>query len=358
MKKISSIILLLAAALLIWGAGARQGSLLEKRAEYHLDSNKPLENAPPLMAFTTVALGGFGGLLADALWLRVSYLQDEGKFMEIVQLADWITKLEPRCAEIWSFHAWNMAYNVSVAMPDAEDRWRWVSNGIKLLRDEGMLYNPADASLYQDLGWMFQNKIGRATDEANQYYKFKWAEEMTLLFGGEKPDYGKIESDAALKKAFMETYKLIPGVMKEMESAYGPLDWRLPQAHAIYWAYRGRQLCQKKYMIQYDRMIYQAMADAFPRGRLVSGGSAETLAEEPNFDLLEYTIRTFDQALRKYPIESVKSAYESFLRHSVLLLHDYQREKEARNLFDLLCRKFPSQTTLNGYDAFIAARGR
>ena len=29
-----------------------------------------LENAPPMLAFTTVALGGFRGLIANALWVR------------------------------------------------------------------------------------------------------------------------------------------------------------------------------------------------------------------------------------------------------------------------------------------------
>src|SRR5690606_13788077 len=55
----------------------------------------PLENAPPVLAFTTKALGGFRGLIANALWIRASELQEEGKYFEMVQLADWITKLQP-----------------------------------------------------------------------------------------------------------------------------------------------------------------------------------------------------------------------------------------------------------------------
>lgn len=87
------------------------------------------------MAFTTVALGGFRGIIADMLWMRASELQNEGKFFELAQLADWITKLEPRFPTVWAFHAWNMAYNISVLFPDPEDRWRWVQQGIRLLRD-------------------------------------------------------------------------------------------------------------------------------------------------------------------------------------------------------------------------------
>jgi len=356
MTKTSSIALFLMALACFWTAGIKQDSLLKKRAAYHLDSGAPLENAPPLMAFTTVVLGGFSGLLADVLWLRISYLQDDGKYLEIVQLADWITKLEPRCEEIWNFHAWNIAYNVSAAMPDDEDRWRWVNNGIKLLRDEGMIYNPANGPLCLDIGWMFHDKLGRDIDESQRYYRFKWSEEMTGLFGGAKPDYQRIQSDPAMFRRFRDEYKLIPDIMKEIDAAYGPLDWRLPQAHAIYWAYRGRNLCDKTPTIQYDRMIYQAMVVAFMKGRIVSYSNYETFATGPNLDLLPNVLKTFDAMARKYPrIAGVESAYANFLTHATLLLHDYQHIDESRAVYDLLCRTFPSKETAAGYDEFVVA---
>jgi hypothetical protein len=36
-----------------------------------------------------VALGGFRGLIVNALWIRASEMQDEDKFFEMAQLADW-----------------------------------------------------------------------------------------------------------------------------------------------------------------------------------------------------------------------------------------------------------------------------
>ena len=151
-KRIPSGVLVLTAVVLLAVAGALHRPLVKMRAVYGLESAGALQDAPPLVVFTTVALGGFRGLLADFLWLRVSYLQDEGRYVELVQLSDWITKMEPQCTEIWAFHAWNMAYNVSVMMPNDEDRWRWVRNGLQLLRDEGIQYNPGDPQLYWELG--------------------------------------------------------------------------------------------------------------------------------------------------------------------------------------------------------------
>jgi hypothetical protein len=169
------------AALMLAASGFVQRQLNEQRADpsVGLTRRAPLENAPPVLAFTTVALGGFRGLIANALWIRANDLQNEGKYFEMVQLADWITKLEPTFSQVWIVQAWNMAYNISVKFPDAADRWRWVQRGIELLRDEALRYNPKEALLYRELGWFFQHKMGGNLDDAHLYYKQSWAVAMT-----------------------------------------------------------------------------------------------------------------------------------------------------------------------------------
>src|SRR6266581_8008560 len=154
----------------------------------------PLENAPPVLAFTTVALGGFRGLIANALWIRANDLQDEGKYFEMVQLADWITKLEPSFAQVWLVQSWNMAFNISVKFTDFTDRWRWVQRGIELLRDDGLRYNPTEALIYRELAWFFQHKIGQNMDDGHKYFKTQWAKEMTQLFGSGRPNFDELLS--------------------------------------------------------------------------------------------------------------------------------------------------------------------
>ena len=102
-------------ALLVVGS-VTQRSLNKDRARLQLTAQLPLDNAPPALAFTTVALGGFRGLIANALWLRASELQEQEKFFELIQLADLITKLQPRFPTVWSFLSWNLAYNVSAPL--------------------------------------------------------------------------------------------------------------------------------------------------------------------------------------------------------------------------------------------------
>jgi hypothetical protein len=150
-----------------------------------LVSNEPLENAPPSLAFATVAMGAFRGLVVDILWMRADKLKEEGQFFDAKQLAEWITILQPRFAAVWDFHAWNMAYNISVAIPASQwqERWRWVRNGYELLRDKGLQKNPRNIILYRALAWIFQHKIGGVTDDCHKHYKREIALAMRSLLG-------------------------------------------------------------------------------------------------------------------------------------------------------------------------------
>jgi hypothetical protein len=244
--------------MLILAAGGRHRALLEMRREYGLSpASKPMENAHPVVAITTVMFGGFRGMVADLLWLRISYMQEKGNYFEIVQLSDWITKLEPHCTEVWAYHAWNMAYNISVMMADYEDRWRWVNNGIRLLRDEGLAYNPGDPALYRELGWLYQHKIGMTSDLAHELYKKKLFDEMNDLLEGPRPDYSGITGK--LDRRLRREYKLLPELMKEIEDKHGPMDWRNPYTHGIYWATRGLKETDSSMEIEISRC--QLMVD-------------------------------------------------------------------------------------------------
>ncbi len=243
MKTRLVISVVLAAALLAL-AGALNERLLALRAERHLTQAPPTLNMPPAVAFTTVALGGFRGILADVLWMRAGRLQDEGRIFELVQLSDWISKLQPRSAAVWAYHAWNMAYNVSALMADPAEKWRWVRNGIGLLRDEGMAFNPGSARLHQELAWLFLHKLGTDSDAAADFYRARWAAEVAA---------GAVPLD--------------PDLVRKIESEIAPLDWRTPQAQAIYWAVAGRPFARTDFDdLALRRMAYQALLQRLALG--------------------------------------------------------------------------------------------
>src|SRR5260221_14399599 len=70
--------LLLLAFVLLVGVSLFQRGLNRQRADPELGLMRVTDlgtNAPPVLAFTTVALGGFRGLIANALWVRANDLQ-------------------------------------------------------------------------------------------------------------------------------------------------------------------------------------------------------------------------------------------------------------------------------------------
>jgi hypothetical protein len=192
-----SVCIIVAAALLII-AGEQLDYINSQRQQMKLIINTPLENAPPSLAFATVAMGAFRGLVVDVLWMRADQLKEQGQFFDARQLAEWITTLQPRFASVWEFQAWNMAYNISVAIPATQpnQRWRWVKNGYELLRDQGIPLNPKSIALYHELARIFQHKIGGVTDDAHKYYKIQLAMAMEPLLGPADNQYFDVLAQA------------------------------------------------------------------------------------------------------------------------------------------------------------------
>ena len=84
-------VLVLVTLVLLFGINRIENRLDSQVAEHNLRFTGQIKNAPPVVVFTTVALGSFRGLVADLLWLRAGALQEKGNYFEMVQLARWIT---------------------------------------------------------------------------------------------------------------------------------------------------------------------------------------------------------------------------------------------------------------------------
>jgi hypothetical protein len=300
--------------------------------EARRSSDVSLENAPPLVAFTTIVLGGFRGILADILWLRISHLQDAGRYVEVVQLSDWITKLEPHFSEVWSYHAWNMAYNVSVMMPAPEDRWRWVRNGLQLLRDEGIRLNPDDSRLPVELAWIYHHKIGGIADQAHSYYRRELARDMSVLFPGGRVDYAALAADPERLRVVTETHRLDPLLMREVDALYGPLDWRLPDTHAVYWSQRSRKRAGARDLIFGDRMLVQSLWSLVRDGQLAFDPVTGTYATSPFLEIIPKVLKAYRSALDRHDHEGLESGYRNFVKDITRLLTEAGRENELKEL--------------------------
>ena len=181
------------------------------------------KSASALAEGAMAAMGGIRAIAAEVVWFRADRLQEEGRYVELAQLAETLTFLEPHTPEVWSYAAWNLAYNISVMMPTAADRWRWVMSAIRLLRDSGLRLNPGSPELCRELAWLFELKIGTDLDAASGHYRAEWK---------------RIVEDVRERQAWDEL-GMDPVVMARIERVTGFDDWTDPQLSAIYWAVIG-----------------------------------------------------------------------------------------------------------------------
>ncbi len=357
--RLKKILLLLLAAALVFGAGQLQHSLNRDREALGLTRGAVLENAPPMLAFTTVALGGFRGLISNFLWIRANDLQQDDKFFEAAQLADWITMLEPTYSAVWVFQGWNMSYNISVKFKDAPDRWRWVQRGIELMRDDGLRYNPNSVDLYREIAWQFQHKMGANLDDANMYYKSEWAKEMKDFFGPNGTNFDQLLNPPTAEAQtnalrFREKYKLDPAFAKSVDTQYGPFDWRLPEAHAIYWGAKGLAAAKEnpdkvnpEDLIKLRRTIYQSLLQTLHHGRIIPDPISHGYSLGPNLDIVGKENQACEDlwAAETDPgqKDGILKAQRNFLRDAIYFLYVNNRLAEAAKWFKYLGEKFPDK---------------
>ena len=200
-------------------------------------------SAPAMTEGALAAFGGLRSVVAEVVWFRADRLQDEGRYVELAQLASTLAYLEPHTPEVWSYAAWNLAYNISIMMPTPEDRWRWVHAAIRLLRDKGLAVNPRSAELYRELAWLFELKLGADLDTASGTYRAKWRE---------------IVEDVERRGAW-EEIGMDAAAVGEVKRNYGMDDAADPAFSAVYWAHAGRAVATRRDDVAFlDEIIRQS----------------------------------------------------------------------------------------------------
>jgi len=192
------------------------------------------ENDPPMVALG-VAMGALRGVFVNYLWIRATQKKEDGQYYEAVELADWITRLQPRLPAVWTFHAWNMAYNISVTTHTPEERWGWVNAGIRLLRNRGLRANPNDMHMHKELAWIFLHKVAGFTDDSNQYYKRQFAYEWQNILG-RKP---VIDPERRDRESVIQQYVAWIQPIVDAPSSMSTLAERNPRAAEIAQAYES-----------------------------------------------------------------------------------------------------------------------
>jgi len=202
------LVALVGAAALIYGASLRIPAINQGRVQLDtMGAESPVLRTEPQYAFAIQALGAFRGLITDLAFIRAETYKEQGRFYDAVQLATWICQLQPHFPAVWEFAAWNMSWNISVTPYTPEERWNWVYNGARLLRDQGIPQNPRAVNLYKQLAWTFNNKMGEISDDYHYAYKCNWAWRMHLLLGAPPPALGEVDPNTVAQLTEVDAAK-------------------------------------------------------------------------------------------------------------------------------------------------------
>ncbi|MCC6464019.1 MAG: hypothetical protein IT463_01620 [Planctomycetes bacterium] len=98
-------------------------------------------------------LGATRGYAGTALWLRAGDAYRRGDMYETLAAYQLIQEFQPRNPAVYSYLAWNEAYNLSAQFPEPERRLEWVQRGFATLH-RGQQRLSRDAGLRLD-EWHF-----------------------------------------------------------------------------------------------------------------------------------------------------------------------------------------------------------
>jgi len=352
------------ALLLLLGVG--QALLVPRVEEARVESriarvSEPGLEVPAEIRLLEASLGSFRGALINVLWLRAIGLEEEGRVHESLQLARWITRLQPSFPRVWSYQARNLSDNLSVTASDPGERYAWVQEGIGLLRDEGIPLNRESMHLYRELAYIFWFKLGdESRDEHRLDFWRRFATEWDELLGepaGEtaeeraawlrplaeapvrldalvaarpglaarREEWASLLAEGARahlaaaredersgasmtgdEQALLnflrahvlrEEFSMDPALMLDLTEQLGPIDWRHPAAHSIYWATTGllrirtgeafpRFTRELRGAVEEDHIVSIALKQLLLRGRIL-GDPRRVVRRAPELSFID-----------------------------------------------------------------------
>ena len=158
-------------------------------------------------------------------------------------------------------------------------------------------------------------------------------------------------------QSFTNKYKIDPLFAEKINTEWGPLDWRLPEAHAIYWgAYALQKAREHPDKVKADdlttvrRNIYQSMLQAFYHGRYIASPFSTAYELGPNLDLVSKVNDAYETNMKEAPKDAgnIAKAHRNFLRSAVYFLYENNRMADAAKWFRYLSTTYPDKPIVDG----------
>lgn len=147
---------ILAALIFVQAAGLdRQPEKIEEDRYRNLADVPPGDMLPTYAA--SLFFGAFRAVAVDVLWIQLKSVRDQKRWYEEKEIFKFISYFQPRNPEVWSYLAWDAAYNVANGFTDREQAWEWIRFGLQWIR-QGNARLPDNPHLKLELAWILFHK--------------------------------------------------------------------------------------------------------------------------------------------------------------------------------------------------------
>lgn len=119
--------------LLLGVAYVHKSMVIDESAKTHDISETNLGKVDLGGSISRFALSSFRGPLVCGLWWEVQKLQEQHDYKQLEIMLTALTKLQPHYKGPWKYQGWNLAYNVSVEFDRVDDKYLYISKGIRWL---------------------------------------------------------------------------------------------------------------------------------------------------------------------------------------------------------------------------------
>jgi hypothetical protein len=110
-----------------------------------------------------------------------------------------IGAMQPYFSSVYTFHAWNQAYNISAQWQEEDTKYKWVLDGLDYLyKGEG--FNPGNPNIIYEQARMYADKLGNAFEKV--FYRQHWRSDQTRLYQVDLSNPTKDDATVALQHVY------------------------------------------------------------------------------------------------------------------------------------------------------------
>jgi hypothetical protein len=144
--------------------------------------------------------------------------------------------------------------------------------------------------------------------------------------------------------------------MLKTEEQFGKLDWRMANAHALYWANQGVEYATGSQILLNRRALYQPLMLMTFNGKFTGDPDKKIWSTAPNYAVAIPAANYMKKTLKDYPTRNMRNVYLRFLAVATKELDSANKKKDAKYLYNELCSALPAGAETPSYKEIISGQ--